>query len=126
MLAIALAAVASLPAAPASGSKEAARQAVTVKQLRATYLGPRALVDALNGGDARARSLARADLDADGAADLVAGYTWHGAGIVTIQRGNPDALAPERQSVFERMQEGFDPEWLLGNARALRVPEPVS
>src|SRR5829696_4653635 len=114
-----------LVAAQASGSNETFRDAATVQQARVAYDGPSELVGALNGGDARARALARADLDADGAADVVVGYAWHGAGIVTIQRGNPDALAPKRQSVFQEMQRGFDPEWLLDRSRAFRVPEAV-
>src|SRR5215210_2198798 len=114
-------------AAPVSGSTSVTRRAVTVEQLDATYHGPSALVDALSSAEPRARALARADLDSDGAADVVPGYTWHGAGIVTIQRGNTQSLAPKRQSaVFEAMQQGFDPAWLVDDAHALRVPEPVS
>jgi YVTN family beta-propeller protein/predicted outer membrane repeat protein len=111
----------------ASARTEAARSAATVEQVHAVYEGPSALVGALNGSDAHARALARADLNGDGATDVVAGYAWRGAGIVTVQRGNTQALAPERQSkVFEAMQQGFDPAWLANDAYALRVPEPVS
>src|SRR3712207_3667923 len=78
------------------GSSVSERGAVTVQQLHPAYDGPRELVGALNGGGARARALARADLDGDGAPDLVTGYAAHGAGIVTVQRGNPDAFAPKR------------------------------
>ncbi len=109
-----------------SGSQQATRRAVGVQQLRPAYDGPSALVAALKGGDARGRALARADLDADGAPDLVAGYAWNGAGIVTIQRGNKDAFAPKRRAVLERMQRGFDPAWVAADAGAVRVPEPVS
>src|SRR5215212_3547270 len=90
------------------------------------FAGDAGVVGALDGGDARGHALARADFDADGAPDLVVGYASQGAGIVTVQRGNPDAFAPKRQSVFERVQKGFDPEWVVGPARAMRVPEPVS
>src|SRR3954465_7407661 len=81
-------------AAPLSGSTHAARRAVAVQQLRAAYHGPSALVDALNSGDVRARAMARTDLDADGAQDVVVGYTWRGRGLVTLHRGNTDAFAP--------------------------------
>ena len=97
-----------------------------MQQLRAAYHGPDALVSALTGADARARALARADFDRDGAPDLVAAYESQGAGIVTLQRGNPDAFAPKGKGDFERMQQGYEPEWLAGEARAVRVPEPVS
>jgi hypothetical protein len=106
--------------------EQATRRAVTVQQLSAAYHGPPALVDALNGGEAHARALGRADLDTDGAPDLVVGYASHGAGIVTIQRGNRDAFAPKQQSVFEQMQRGSDPESFSADARAVRVPELVS
>src|SRR4051794_2852766 len=71
-------------------------------------------------------ALAEADLDADGAPDLVVGYASHGTGIVTVQRGNPDAFAPERQSVFARMQRGYEPDLMALDARVVRVPEAVS
>src|SRR5215213_10063851 len=103
-------------------SSPTTRDAVTVEPLRAEYQGPSALVGALRSGDAPARALARADLDADGAPDLVVGHAWQGLGIVTIQRGNPDAFAPKRSSVFEQMQHGSAPESFLGDALAVRVP----
>src|SRR5215211_1864766 len=115
-----------LAAAPALGSKDAAGRAGVVQQLRAAYEGSSAVVRALNDGDARARALARADFDADGAPDLVVGYAWHGAGIVTVQRGNPDAFAPKRPSVFEALQRGLDRDLLVADAIAVRVPEAVS
>src|SRR5215210_96124 len=100
-------------------SGQSTRDAVTVQQLRPAYEGPGTLVGALNGGDAPARALARADLDADGAPDLAVGHAWQGLGIVTIQRGNPDAFAPRRGSVLQRMQQGSDPEAFLGDALAV-------
>src|SRR4029079_11741860 len=109
-----------------SATEGAARPAFRVQQLRPAYAGPAALVDALNGGNAPALALAGADFDADGASDLVVGYSWHGAGIVSLQRGNPDALAPNGQAAFPRMQRGYDPAWLAPNARVVSVPEPVS
>src|SRR5215208_2689420 len=117
---------AALLLATGSGSEQPGRRAVTVQPVRAEYHGPSALVGALNGDDARARGLASADMDADGAPDLVTGYAWRGAGIVTIQRGNPDAFAPKKRSVFERMQRGLVPESVVDDASAVRVPEPVS
>src|SRR5215213_7556912 len=59
--------------------------AVTVQQLSPAYHGPGALVGALNDGEARSRALGRADLDADGAPDLVVGYASHATGMVTVQ-----------------------------------------
>src|SRR5262245_59499806 len=84
----------SLAAHGASATQETAGPAIRIQQVRPAYAGPAALVDALNAGNAPALALAGADFDADGASDLVVGYSWHGAGIVSLQRGNPDALAP--------------------------------
>jgi predicted outer membrane repeat protein len=121
-----LAFVLAAAAASASGSTNAARHAATVEQVHAVYRGPAPVVAALNAGDAHAAALARADFDTDGAADLAVGYSSNGAGIVTLQRGNPDALAPKGDSIFQRMQHGYDPAWLVAGARAVSVPEPVS
>ena len=113
-------------AAQASARTEAARSAATVQQVRAAYDGPSAHVGALTSGAARSRALARTDLDADGAQDLVVAYAWHGEGLITLQRGNTDAFAPERQSVYARMQRGYEPDLMAPDARVARVPEAVS
>jgi hypothetical protein len=74
---------------------------------------------------AQPRSLAAADLDRNATPDLIAGYAWNGAGIVTVQRGNPDAFAPTDESVYARMQQGYNPDSLLPDAEVYQVPEPV-
>src|SRR4029079_7486299 len=88
-----------------SGLEQASRPAVRVEQLPAAYHGAGGPVEALKGGDARASALARADLDSDGAPDLVVGYGRHGTGMVTVQRGNEDA-----------------PELVHSSALVVRVP----
>src|SRR4051812_24739677 len=50
---------------------------------------------ALQSGQAEPRALASADLDGNGTPDVVAGYALGTTGLVTIQRGNPDAYAPK-------------------------------
>jgi hypothetical protein len=114
-----------LAAGQASARTEAAR-GVSVEQMSVAYQGSSALLNALSSGDARSRALARTDFDADGAQDLVVGYAWHGAGLVTLQRGSPDAFAPKRQSVFARMQRGDEIDLMASGARVARVPEPVA
>jgi hypothetical protein len=89
-----------------------------------TYRGDQASVANLQSGFARARSLASADFDRDGTPDVVAGYSFGRVGIITIQRGNPDAFAPTDDSVFVRMQQGYNPESLLPDADV--YPLPVS
>jgi HYR domain len=88
-------------------------------------VGDVAMTSALRSGDARGRALATADLDRDGAPDLVAGYSYDGIGIVTVQRGNPDAFAPKDAAVFARMQKGYNPDSLLTDAESYQTPEPV-
>ncbi|MFZ0063084.1 MAG: hypothetical protein WAL47_13720, partial [Pyrinomonadaceae bacterium] len=86
------------------------------------YLGDSALASALQNGAAQARSLASADFDLNGTPDVVAGYGFNGAGMITVQRGNPDAFAPTSDSVFVRMQQGYNPESLLPVADVYPVP----
>ena len=53
---------------------------------------------------------------------MVAGYSFNGAGMITVQRGNPDAFAPADDSVLVRMQQGYNPESLLPVADVYPVP----
>ena len=86
------------------------------------YSGDRKSIAALQGGAAQARSLASADFDRNGTPDVVAGFASNGAGMITLQRGNPDAFAPADDSVFVRMQQGYDPASLLPGADVYAVP----
>ena len=58
------------------------------------YDGDQQAVVALQSGAAQARALASADFDLNGTPDVVAGYSFNGTGLITVQRGNPDAFAP--------------------------------
>src|SRR5215212_10144244 len=80
------------------------------------YRGDSALASALQNGAAQARALASADFDRNGTPDVVASYAFNGAGMITLQRGNPDAFAPTDNSVFVRMQQGYNPPSLLSVA----------
>jgi hypothetical protein len=91
---------------------------------RLEYMGDQKLVGALATDQVRGRSIASADLNDDAAPDLVTGYSYSGGGIVTIQLGNLDAFAPNDESVFERMQNGYNPDALQSAVIALRAPEP--
>ena len=86
------------------------------------YKGDKQAALALQSGAAQPRSLASADFDRNGTPDLVAGYAFNGAGMITLQRGNPEAFAPADDSVFARIQQGFDPPSLLDGADAYAVP----
>ena len=92
---------------------------------RLDYRGGENLTAALQSGQAQPRALASADFDGNGTPDVVAGYSFNGMGIVTLQRGNPDAFAPADDSVFVRMQQGYNPESLMPVADVYQVPVPV-
>jgi hypothetical protein len=95
------------------------------RQMLVDYRGAENATRAMQSGQALARALASVDLDSNGTPDLVVGYAYNGGGIVTIQRGNPDAYAPKDDSVFVRMQQGYNPDSLLPGVDVLQVPEPV-
>ena len=65
------------------------------REMEVEYVGDQRASAALRSGETHARALASADLDGNGTPDLVAGYANASGGIVTVQRGNPDAF-PER------------------------------
>jgi hypothetical protein len=90
--------------------------------LRGDYRGEQSVIQAMQSGQAKARTLAAVDLDGDATPDLLAGYAYGGTGIVTIQRGNPEAFAPKDESVYQRMHDGYNPNSLLPTAETYQVP----
>ena len=91
-------------------------------EMMVDYRGNQQAAAAFQNGTARARALASADLDRNGTPDVVAGYVSNGSGVITVQRGNPDAFAPTDDSVFVRMQQGYNPDSLLPEADVYAVP----
>ena len=79
---------------------------------------------ALQNGAAQARALASADFDRNGTPDVVAGYAFNGAGMITLQRGNPDAFAPADDSVLGAYATGIQPR-IVAAGRDV-YPLPVS
>jgi Bacterial Ig-like domain (group 3)/PKD domain/Calx-beta domain len=86
------------------------------------YRGDSVLAGALQNDTAQARALAAADFDRNGTQDVVAVYGFNGAGMITLQRGNPDAFAPTNDSVFARLQQGYNPDSLLPVVDVYPVP----
>src|SRR2546423_9876067 len=83
------------------------------RQMTVNYRAVSGVTNALQNGTASSRALAAADLDGDGAPDVVAGYANGGTGIITVQKGNPEGFAPKDDSVFQSMHEGYNPPSLL-------------
>jgi uncharacterized repeat protein (TIGR01451 family) len=92
-------------------------------EVRAEYFGDVAAIRKLDSGAVRPVSIASADFDRNGTPDVVIGYAAGSGGLLSLQRGNPDAFAPTDDSVFVRLQQGYDPESLLPAATVLEVPE---
>ena len=93
------------------------------QEMRVDYRGEQNLTEALRAGVAQPRSLASIVLAGDAVPDLIAGYAYNGMGIVTVQHGNPDAFAPKDDSVYSRMQQGYNPDSLLPVVDTYLVPE---
>lgn len=76
-------------------------------------------------GGARAQTLASADFDEDGTPDLVGGYAGAGgAGVITLQRGNVDAIYPHSPEAQGRRERGqFTDAPFHREASAFRLPE---
>src|SRR2546429_2738340 len=74
--------------------------------LLTSYIGPNELRQALEQNLAEPLSLATADFDEDGVPDLVSGYSYNGQGIVTLLRGNVDAIYPNAPEAKQRKANG--------------------
>src|SRR5688572_11311173 len=92
------------------------------REMSVSYRGDQQAAAALQDGVAQARALASADFDRNGTPDVVAGYAFNGAGMITLQRGNPEAFAPADDSVLVRMQQGYNPASLLPGADVYAIP----
>ncbi len=73
---------------------------------------------ALHNGSAVPLSLASADFDEDGMPDLAGGYASGGSGVITIHRGNVNALWPYGEAI----RHG-DPPAFLPDVRVVELPE---
>jgi uncharacterized repeat protein (TIGR01451 family) len=101
------------------GTSNALLSSQTARTLAPSYAGKSDAVAALQTG-ATPVSLTLGDLDADGAPDLVVGYTTAKGGVVVVTRGNPDAFAPT-DATLKRLQ-GKNPDALLSKASVFAVP----
>ncbi|MGH9871572.1 MAG: DUF4214 domain-containing protein [Pyrinomonadaceae bacterium] len=95
------------------------------REMEVAYRGDEGLATALRSGSTQSRALASMDFDRNGTPDLVAGFSYNGTGILTLQRGNPDAYTPKEEALYMRLKAGYNPDSLLPNAEVYSVPEAV-
>ncbi len=87
-----------------------------------TPVGPPTLAQSVATGQAQPLSMATADVDGDGVADMVAGFSAPGGGAVVIHRGNVDAFAPQSDASFQAISQGQFPAPFLPNAQIVSIP----
>ncbi|HEY1938475.1 MAG TPA: hypothetical protein VGJ33_11125 [Candidatus Angelobacter sp.] len=73
-------------------------------------------------GKAQPLSMATADVDGDGVADMVAGFSAAGGGFVVVHRGNIDAFAPQSNTSLQAIGHGQFPAPFLPNAQVFNIP----
>jgi uncharacterized repeat protein (TIGR01451 family) len=87
-----------------------------------TPVGAPTLAQSVAAGQAQPLSMATADLDGDGVADMVAGFSTPGGGAIVIHRGNLDAFAPQSDASFQAIAQGQFPAPFLPNAQVISIP----
>jgi uncharacterized repeat protein (TIGR01451 family) len=105
--------------APARGPKIwlGDNQALPVKPV-----GAPTLAQSVAAGQAQPTAMATADVDGDGVADMIAGFSVPGGGMIVIHRGNLDAFAPQSDASFQAIGRGQFPAPFLPNAKVFSVP----
>jgi hypothetical protein len=88
-----------------------------------TYTGDSGAVSALRGGAAAAVSMAAGDFNADGAIDVIAGYSTGNGGVLALMMGNPDAYAPKDTTLYQKAMKGSVPATFQSKAAAFPLPE---
>jgi fimbrial isopeptide formation D2 family protein len=67
-------------------------------------------------------SVTSGDIDADGVADLLVGYSGPGGGVIAVHRGNLDAFAPQSDASLQAVGRGEFPAPFLTDANTFTVP----
>ncbi|MEW6207232.1 MAG: FG-GAP-like repeat-containing protein [Acidobacteriota bacterium] len=96
------------------------------RELMTSYIGQDRLVEAIENNEARGLSLASADFDEDGVADLICGYGFAQEGVITLHRGNVDSIYPNSPEATHRKAEGaLTDAPFLAPARVFALAEPA-
>ncbi|HEY2393857.1 MAG TPA: hypothetical protein VGK22_21970 [Candidatus Angelobacter sp.] len=104
--------------APKSGPKIwlADNQPVPVKTVGA------GLAQGVAAGQIQPLSMATADVDGDGVADLVTGFGTPSGGTIIVHRGNLDAFAPQSNASLQAIGHGQFPSPFLSSAQTMAIP----
>ncbi len=95
----------------------------TTQAAKLTYTGDSGAVSALRGGTATPVSMAAGDFNADGAVDVIAGYSTANGGVLALMMGNPDAYAPTDTTLYQKAMKGSVPPTFQSKAAAYPLPE---
>jgi FG-GAP-like repeat len=114
------AALVAIPGAgPQSGPKIWLAEPQTVA---VNHLGSPSVVAPLVAGQAQPLAMISADVDGDGIADLLVGYSTPNGGAIAEYRGNLDAFAPQSDASFQAIGRGQFPSPFLPDAQAFAIP----
>ncbi len=91
--------------------------------VKLTYTGDSGAVAALRGGTATPVSMAAGDFNADGAIDVVAGYSTPHGGALAVMLANPNAYAPTGPTLYQKAMKGSVPATFQSKAAAFTLPE---
>jgi hypothetical protein len=91
--------------------------------MKLTYNGDPGAVAALHGGTATPVSMAAGDFNADGAIDVVAGYSTPNGGVLAMMLANPNAYAPTDPTLYQKAMKGSVPATFQSKAAAFTLPE---
>ena len=93
------------------------------KNIATKYQGTEAAIQSLEVGSLRPLTMAAADFNADGYADLISGFADHeGRGVLAFHKANREAFAPKDEEVLAGLRRGEFPVSFEKQAEVVKVP----
>ncbi|MBC7932939.1 MAG: CSLREA domain-containing protein, partial [Rubrivivax sp.] len=92
------------------------------KKFGTKYVGAHGAAQSFAATQARPLTMTNADLNADGAGDLVVGYAGGDGGHLALYQGSLDTLSARTPEIFEGMKEGRFPAPFLPEVRLIQLP----